>query len=144
MSEHGARQLANVSLLGCLLPLLAGHIIVCTGAELDKEGGGIMAACINGNGVMIGQTDPGPKIARTAWALIGDFSTRDQRSARGDPHRKLLIMVRGSIHQRVKLIMNNHQGTRFRQQPYYCTWHRIFSAPVSDGAAESQGVSPPL
>ena len=78
MSEHRARQLANVSLLGCLLPL---HIIVCTGAELDREGGGIMAACINGNGVMIGQTDPGPKIAR---ALIGEFSTRDLR-ARGRP-----------------------------------------------------------
>ena len=70
MSEHRARQLANVSLLGCLLPLLARHIIVCTGAELDREGGGIMAACINGNGVMIGQTDPGPKIAR-AGAGVG-------------------------------------------------------------------------
>ena len=143
MSEHRARQLANVSLLGCLLPL---HIIVCTGAELDREGGGIMAACINGNGVMIGQTDPGPKIARAGAGVgfnWGILHKRPEVGQRG-PHRKLLIMVRGSIHQRVKLIMNNHQGTRFRQQPYYCTWHRIFSAPVSDGAAGSQGVSPPL
>ena len=56
-TEH---QLANVSLLGCLLPLLA--IIVCTGAELGREGGGVMAACINGNGVMSGHTDPAPRL----------------------------------------------------------------------------------
>ena len=136
-TEHGS-LLTFLSLAASCL-----SIIVCTGAELDREGGGIMAACINGNGVMIGQTDPGPKIAGVGfnWGIL--HKSPEVGQSRGDPHTKLLIMVRGSIHQRVKLIMNNHQGTRFRQQPYYCTWHRIFSAPVSDGAAESQGVSPP-
>ena len=77
--ELSLAQQLLLSLLGCLLLLLA--IIVCTGAELGREGGGVMAACINGNGVMSGHTDPGPKIAR---ALIGEFSTRDPR-ARGRP-----------------------------------------------------------
>ena len=64
-------------------------IIVCTGAELGREGAGIMAACINGNGVMSGHTDPGPKIAR---ALIGEFSTETQEPEVGQrrPEQKII------------------------------------------------------
>ena len=99
-----------------------------------------MAACINGNGVMSGHTDPGPKIAR---ALIGEFSSvlESQRSARGDPHTKLLIMVRGSIHQRVKLIMNNHQGTQRSGRPFIIALGiRYF---LHHDGGDSQGVSLP-
>ena len=95
-----------------------------------------MAACINGNGVMTGQTDPGPKIAGAGagvgfnWGIL--LCAREPEVGQRGPAHKLLIMVRGSIHQRVKLIMNNHQGARIRQQPYYCTWHRIFSATMME------------
>ena len=84
-TEH---QLANVSLLGCLLLLLAGQIIVCTGAELAREGGGIMAACINGNGVMTGQTDPGPKIAGVGfnWGILL-WAREPEVGQRGPAHK---------------------------------------------------------
>ena len=51
------------------------------------------------------------------WGILHE-RPESQRSARGDPNWKLLIMVRGSIHQRVKLIMNNHQGTQRSGRPF--------------------------
>ena len=103
-----------------------------------------MAACINGNGVMSEQTDPGPKIARAGsgvgfnWGILHK-RPQSQRSARGDSNRKLLIMVRGSIHQRVKLIMNNHQATR--DQAAGLLLHLALDIFYTSDGAESQGVS---